>query len=278
MDVQTAADPVADEPSVTVPVGPVLDRRSRRLPPSVLIALGVVAIAFAVGLHVGGAPSGETAALAATSPQPTPSAGALAASTSPAVASGAPFASPPLWSDYVRTFDATKVIEALPGGATCVGGSPGTWIAPETSSNPDETFVETWLTSCPIALGQRDEFLTQVVEAITLVDNPIRDGAGGVVAVTPYEEEGFVGSVALTTRASPDGLEIAVTLEERPAPIGGPSTTQTQGPATMAPVPVLTPPPPSVIAGPLPPMPVSRFQNGWIAVSANPMEYGGGER
>ena len=81
----------------------------------------------------------------------------------------------------------------------------------------------------------------------------------------------------MTTRASPDGLEIAVTLEERPAPIGGPSTTQTQGPATMAPVPVLTPPPPSVIAGPLPPMPVSRFQNGWIAVSANPMEYGGGE-
>ena len=201
MDVQTAADPVADEPSVTVPVGPVLDRRSRRLPPSVLIALGVVAIAFAVGLHFGGAPSGETAALAATSPQPTPSAGASTAPTNPAVASGAPFASLPLWSDYVRTFDATKVIEALPGGATCVGGSPGTWIAPETSSNPDETFVETWLTSCPIALGQRDEFLTQVVEAITLVDNPIRDGAGGVVAVTPYEEEGFVGSVALTTRA-----------------------------------------------------------------------------
>jgi Tol biopolymer transport system component len=36
-------------------------------------------------------------------------------------------------------------------------------------------------------------------------------------------------------------------------------------------------PPPRVIAGPLPPMAVARFQNGWIAVSANPWEYGGGE-
>ena len=44
------------------------------------------------------------------------------------------------------------------------------------------------------------------------------------MAVTPYEEGGFVGSVALTTRASADGLEIAVTLEERPAPIGGPAS------------------------------------------------------
>jgi WD40 repeat protein len=220
---RSAADPVAVEPSVIVPVGSVLDRRSRRLPVSILIVLGLVAVAFAVGLHFGGAPSSETAALAATSPQPTPSAGPSTASTSPSVASGAPFASPPRWSDFVRTFDATKVIEALPGGATCVGGSPGSWIAPETSSNPDDTFVKTWLTSCPIALAQRDAFLSQVLEAIAPVDNPIRDGAGGVMAVTPYEEGGFVGSVALTTRASVDGLEITVTLEERPAPIDGPT-------------------------------------------------------
>lgn len=58
-----AADPVAVEASVTVPVGPVLARRSRRPPLSILVALGVGAIAFAVGLHLGGAPSGETAAL-----------------------------------------------------------------------------------------------------------------------------------------------------------------------------------------------------------------------
>ena len=208
---------------MTVPVGPVLDRRSRRLPVSLLVALGLVAIAFAVGLHVGGAPSGETAAVVATSPQPTPSAGASTASTSSPVASGAPFASPPLWSDYVRTFDATRLIEALPGGATCVGGSPGSWIAPRTGFDPDETLVKTWLTSCPMALDQQDAFLSRVVGAIAPVDNPIRDGAGGVIAVTTYEEGGFVGSVALTTRASVDGLEIAVTLEERPAPSGGPS-------------------------------------------------------
>jgi hypothetical protein len=220
---RSAADPVAVERSVTVPVGSVLDRRSRRVPVSILIVLGLVAVAFAVGLHFGGAPAGETAALAATSPQPTPSADASTASTSPSVASGAPFASPPLSSDFVRAFDPTKVIEALPGGATCVGGSPGSWIAPETSSSPDETFVKTWLTSCPIALAQRDAFLSQVLGAIAPVDNPIRDGAGGVMAVTPYEEGGFVGSVALTTRASADGIEIAVTLEERPAPIGGPT-------------------------------------------------------
>ena len=180
---------------MTVPVGPVLDRRSRRLPVSLLVALGLVAIAFAVGLHVGGAPSGETAAVVATSPQPTPSAGASTASTSSPVASGAPFASPPLWSDYVRTFDATRVIEALPGGATCVGGSPGSWIAPRTGFDPDETLVKTWLTSCPMALDQQDAFLSRVVGAIAPVDNPIRDGAGGVMAVTPYEEGGFVGSV-----------------------------------------------------------------------------------
>jgi WD40 repeat protein len=208
---------------VTVPVGPVLDRRSRRLPLSILVALGGAAIAFAVGLHVGGAPSGETAAVVPTSPQPTRSADASPAPTSPPVASGTPFASPPLWSDFVRIFDPTRLIEALPGGATCVGGSPGSWIAPRTGTDPDGTFVKTWLTSCPIALAQRDAFLSQVVAAIAPVDNPIRDGAGGVMAVTPYEEGGFVGSVALTARASADGVEIAVTLEERPAPSGGPT-------------------------------------------------------
>ena len=208
---------------MTVPVGPVVDRRSRRLPVSVLVALGLGAIAFALGLHVGGAPSGGTAAVAATSPRPTPSAGASTTPTNPAIASGAPVSSPPLWSDYVRIFDPTKVIEALPGGFTCGDVAPGTWIAPRTGTDPDETFVKTWLMSCQIAPAQQDAFLSQVVEAIAPVDHPIRDGAGGIMAVTPYEEGGFVGSVALTTRASADGIEIAVTLEERPAPIGGPS-------------------------------------------------------
>lgn len=208
---------------MTVPVGPVLARRSRRPPLSILVALGVGAIAFAVGLHLGGAPSGETAALAVTSPQPTPSTGASSAPTNPAVASGAPFALPPLWSDFVRTFDPTTVIETLPGGAVCTGGSPGSWISPRTGTDPGETFVKTWLTSCPIALAQRDAFLSQVLEAIAPVDNPIRDGAGGVLAVSPYEEGGFVGSVALTTHASADGIEITATLEERPAPSGGPT-------------------------------------------------------
>jgi hypothetical protein len=62
-----------------------------------------------------------------------------------------------------------------------------------------------------------------VLAAIAPVDNPIWDGAGGVIAVTTYQEGGFVGSVALVTRASADGLEIAVTLEEQPAPSGGPT-------------------------------------------------------
>ena len=55
---RSAADLVAVGPSVTVPVGPVLDQRSRRLPVSILVALGLVALAFAVGLHFGGTPSG----------------------------------------------------------------------------------------------------------------------------------------------------------------------------------------------------------------------------
>jgi hypothetical protein len=244
---------------------------------SVLIALGVGVIAFAVGLHVGGAPSSGPAAIVATSPQPTPSAGASTALTNPAVASVVPFASPPGWSDFVRTFDATRVIEALPGGATCVGGSPGTWIAPSTGTDPDGTFVKTWLTSCPIALAQRDAFLSQVVGAIAPVDNPIRDGAGGVMAVTPYEEGGFVGSVALTARASADGLEIAITLEERPAPSAGPTfsgpgvspgTAQAQGPATTAPVPAPTPSTATTLRLPLPsPLPAGRL--GRLAYSLN---------
>ena len=75
-----------------VPVSPVRAGRSRRLPVSVLIALGLGAVAFAVGMYVGGAPSGGTAALAATSPQPKPSAGASTAPTNPAVGSAAPSA------------------------------------------------------------------------------------------------------------------------------------------------------------------------------------------
>jgi hypothetical protein len=240
---RSVADPVADEASVTVPVVPVvLDRRSRRLSLSILVALGVGAIAFAVGLHFGGARSSETAALGASSPQPTPSAGESTASTNPVVASGSPFASPPGWSDFVRTFDATGVIEALPGGGSCRGGSPGSWIAPRTGSNPDEAFVKTWILFCsPMAPDQRDAFLNAVLDAIAPVDRPIWDGLGGVMAVTPYEEGGFVGTVTLATRATVDVIEIAVTLEEQPAPLGGPtvsgpgvgpSTTQAVGPVT----------------------------------------------
>jgi hypothetical protein len=248
---RSVADPVADEPSVTVPVVPVvLDRRSRRLPLSIVVALGVGAIAFTVGLHLGGAASNEAAALAATSPQPTPSAGESTASTT-AVASGSPLLSPPGWSDFVRRFDAAGVIEALPGGANCRGGSPGSWIAPRTGSNPDEAFVKTWILFCsPMAPDQRDAFLNAVLDAIAPVDRPIWDGLGGVMAVTPYQEGGFVGSVTLATRSSVDVIEITVTLEERPAPFGGPTVsrpsvspnaTQTQGTATTSPVPVATP-------------------------------------
>jgi Tol biopolymer transport system component len=48
-------------------------------------------------------------------------------------------------------------------------------------------------------------------------------------------------------------------------------------PRSPAPTATPTPPPPRVITGPLPPMPVSRFQNGLIAVSANPWLFGGGQ-
>ncbi len=271
-DPVSRASPVADEPSVTVPVGRVLDRRSRRLPVSTLVLLGVGAIAFALGLHFGGAPSGETAALAATHPPPTPSAGESTTPTNPAVASGSPFASPPGWSDFLRRFDAAGVIESLPGGANCSGGSPGSWIAPRTGSNLGETFVKTWLLFCsPVALDKRDAFLNVVVDAIAPVDRPIWDGLGGVMAVTRYEEGGFVGSVTLATRASVDVIEIAVTLEEQPAPLGdptvsgpgvGPGTTPAERPATT-PSPAPTPTMPVPL--PTPTTPVSLTATGALA-------------
>jgi hypothetical protein len=224
----------------------------------VLVALGVGVVAFVAGLQFGGGPSRQTAVLGATSPQPTQSESASSARTEPAFVTASPLASPPGSSRFVRTFDATKVIEALPGGTDCVGGSPGSWITPRTGTSPHETFVKTWLTSCPIVLAKRDAFLEQVLHAIADVDNPIWDGAGGAMAVTTYEESGFIGWVTVATRASADGVEIAVTVEEQPASFAGLDTIRTPAssatPVALPTMPVSLPPvEPLPVSGVLPP-------------------------
>ena len=172
----------------------------------------------------------------------------------------------------MRTFDATKVIEALPGGTNCVGGSPGSWIAPRIGTYPHQTFVKTWLTSCPIARAKRDAFLEQVLRAIADVDNPIWDGAGGAMAVTTYEESGFIGWVTVATRASADGVEIAVTVEEQLASFAGLETIRT--PASSA-TPVALPTTP-VSLPPADPLPASGVLPPGTYSLANPASAGGG--
>ena len=56
-------------------------------------------------------------------------------------------------------------------------------------------------------------------------------GAGGVSGRDPYEEGGLIGWVTVATRASADGIEIAVTVEEQSAPAGGLSVGQIPVPA-----------------------------------------------
>ena len=164
---------------MTFPLGPVIvDRPSRPLPRVTLTVLGVGAIAFFAGLQLGGGPSGEAAAMAPTSSPPTLLESPSPSETNAGFAAASPLLLPPGSSRFVRTFDATKVIEALPGGANCAGDQAGWMMAPQTGTYPHESFVKTWLTSCPIAPSQRDAFLNQVLEAIAPVDRPRWDGGG----------------------------------------------------------------------------------------------------
>jgi hypothetical protein len=217
-------DPVTGGgPSMSVPVGPVVPgRRLPTLPLVVAVIVVVGAIAFLAGLQSGGR-SGTT-----TIPVASPSASPTAFATERPTAT--PVAVVPGQSEFARTFQPLGLIARIAGGFTCVGdplgqlGQPGSGLA-------TPTFVSAWMTFCPLPAAprnslpaaRRDAFVKNLVDELGRVTpthgySVMSDEQGRFLAVFPYDQTSFVGSVTMAAVVRGAGIEISITLEERVGP------------------------------------------------------------
>jgi hypothetical protein len=194
---------------LTVPVEPVARAGSPTSRRIVAVALIVGVVAFSVGLVLGasGASQVEPPARSSASPQPSPT--------------GTSLGPPPGASLFVGSFRLPDLVASLPGGADCVSDVVGQINDRGPSGlEPTHTFVRVWLTFCPLGPSERVSFLEALAPAIgrrVPGDYYQVHGAstGQMVARFPYEQGAFVGSVMMVAGAAGEGLQIAVTVEER---------------------------------------------------------------
>ncbi len=82
------------------------------------------------------------------------------------------------------------------------------------------TFVQHWMTFCPLEAERRQTFLLAAIDALvqqipseTYGHSTSALGSGD--ALFPYAEYPYVGTVTLSAAAAGPGFEIVITLEER---------------------------------------------------------------
>jgi hypothetical protein len=187
-------------------------RTRSRVPRLVVIAVAVGVLAFLAGLQVGAAGATEPAL-------PSPPLPSSAPSPSPA-ATPLPAFDPPGSSSFARAFRPAKLVAGLADGAGCVTGS-GQKVVPRTRQDGSRlTFVQHWMTFCPLEAERRQTFVLAVIDALvqqvpsqTYGHSTGALGAGS--ALFPYAEYPYVGTVTLSADAAGMGYEIVITLEER---------------------------------------------------------------
>jgi hypothetical protein len=120
----------------------------------------------------------------------------------------------------VGTFRPPDVIAGLDGGAACVSHNNQEEDHGFTGNEPSRTFVRVWTTFCPLQAEQRASFLDDLTIAIgrqvpgqySVMSST---DLGSTVALFPYAQGPFVGTVTLAADAAGGGYEIVITLEER---------------------------------------------------------------
>lgn len=209
-------DPVTGGgPSVSVPVGPVIPgRRLPTLPLVFAVTMVVGAIAFLAGLQSGDRSGTTTIPVASPPARPT------------ALATQRPTATPvsvvPGQSEFARTFRPLDLIAGIAGGSSCVGGPVGQIQQPG-SGLATPSFVSVWMTFCPLPAARRDAFAKNLADELGRVTpthnySVTSDDHGQTVALVPYDQTSFVGSVTMAAVVRGAGIEISITLEERVGP------------------------------------------------------------
>jgi hypothetical protein len=199
-------------PSMSVPVGPVAPgRRLPTLPLLFAVAIVVGAIAFLAGLQAGDRSNSKAIPVASPSARPTALATTRATATPVAVVPGQ--------SEFARTFQPLDLIAGIAGGSTCVGGPVGQ-SQQSGAGLATPTFVSVWMTFCPLSASRRDAFVKNLYGELgrvtpALSSSATSDGHGQIVALFPYDQTSFVGSVSMGAVVRGAGLEISITLEER---------------------------------------------------------------
>jgi hypothetical protein len=205
-------EPVTGSLSMIVPVGPVApDRRLPTLPLLVAVTVVVGAIAFLAGLQLGGGSNSTAIPFAPPSARPTGLATQRTTATPVAVVPGE--------SEFARTFQPLDLIAGIAGGSTCVGGPVGQSQQPG-SGLATPSFVSVWMTFCPLSPSRRDAFVKNLYDELgrvtpAHVSSASSDEHGQIVALFPYDQTSFVGSVTMAAVVRGAGLEISVMLEER---------------------------------------------------------------
>ena len=185
-------------------------RTRSRVPRLVVIAVAVGVVAFLAGIQVGAAGAAE----------PTPPSAPVATSAPVPVATPLSVFDPPGSSSFARTFRPADLVAGLADGAGCVTGS-GQKVVPRTRQDGSRlTFVQHWMTFCPLGAERRQTFLLAVIDALvqrvpsqTYGHSTSALGSGN--ALFPYAEYPYVGTVTLSADAAGSGFEIVITLEER---------------------------------------------------------------
>lgn len=200
------------EPSGNVPVGPVVPVRAPRAAPLIaIVAVLVGTAAFVVGLQLGGARPVEQRPAIVPSP---PAASAVV------VAPSASLAGPPYASAFADAFRPPDLFAQFVGGAGCVSHNEQ---SQEAIGTAEYVLARTWTTFCPLEPSTRQPFVKDLVAALSaqMPDSRASETSSGpdsTLALFPYTQNRFIGTVSLSAEATGSGFQIVISLKERRAP------------------------------------------------------------
>ncbi len=202
-----------------MPVGPVVPiRRPRALPLVVIVAILVGTAAFVVGLQLGATRPADTRP-AFVPPAPTATPPALAVSPSASSATDAR-SGPPYASAFADAFQPPDLFARFVGGAGCVSHNEQTQ---EAIGDAEYVLERRWTTFCPVAASSQVALVNGLIAALDeqMPASPRAEtstGPDSTLALYPYTQNRFVGTVSLSAEAAGSGFQIVISLQERRAP------------------------------------------------------------
>jgi hypothetical protein len=203
------------EPPSVVPIGPVVPiTRPRALPLVVIVAILVGTSAFVAGLQLGATRPADTRP-AIVPPAPT----TTAVPASPSVGSD-PIAGPPYASAFADAFRPPDLFARFVGGPGCVSHNEQTQ---EAIGVAEYVLERRWTTFCPVGASTQVALVNGLIAALSdqMPSSPRAEtstGPDSTLALFPYAQNRFVGTVSLSADAAGSGFQIVISLQERRAP------------------------------------------------------------